>query len=311
MFNSQRKSWFSNYLRSKDVFFIESPFQLICMQSFIKQNSFVFFRPTSESSRQQIIELMKYFTLENKFYFLLLFSNSKLGKLKDISFVCLLFLINASSNWHLGYFRAKVSKFILYFFPTKGLIYYDDGMATVNIVNEDLLLRYKNIRFRTIFYKSLNKFPRVEFNDVNAFDNITHYSTKYDNCNVFFGTKLVEGEFITLDEYTSFVNDSIHRFNVNLYLAHRDETDSKLDCIRELGIKVVKLELPIEIAIKIKLLTPKIMTGAVTSSLLTTKLLFGGDVYYYSVVNMTKRRKERLINTEKTFDENGVTKVSL
>lgn len=293
-----------------NVFYAESPLQLICMSQFIKEDDLLILRPTSSSTQQQLIETMNCLKLDG--LRVKIFSgNNKIKRLYALLISLTLSIFYRRSTWHIGYFRSKLAYYILKMNPRRKLYIYDDGGATLSVIKEINWEKFFNIKYRTIFavddvyYRFVEKITL----DKRMIKQTSKPALSLEH--IFIGTKLVEIGKLSLDDYLDTLKKLRKLKNVKHYLQHRDESIDKINIIKSLGFEIVSINVPFELAILSNQLNVKQVYGVLTTVLLTSRLALGITSFYVTMAEKIHFQQERAYNFENALETLNIQLVKL
>lgn len=213
---------------------------------------------------------------------------------------------------YLGEYRAQWMHFARAAIRPSQTTFLDDGAASIYVIKDFInkhifypfpLWKYSwRSNFRSLFYIGLldkNEMDKpVQINTLfHAFekdDRVTHLNLecilgKYKNPKqafgnkiYYFGSKYSEAGVLTLDDEVAFLNLVFSYYKEKgyqniFYIAHRDETDEKLEIIRKsIGFNVLYFDETAELNLIKSLELPKEISGAYTTVLNNMKVLFPG-----------------------------------
>lgn len=292
------------------LFFIESPFQFLCMVSDFELNDLIVIRATSVNTSLQLASLLDRSKLDksNVVFF------PYLGRIfSGCSILASLIIIAFNrSDVRFGYLPSRVCKTFLYFFREAKSIVYDDGVATMHYQITEVLTKYPNLKIKTLFFQMFSNEQRIVKNKLDPcgmlpFKNEGGIQLKGES--IFIGTKVVDDGIVDRAQYLSAVKDAIFVRGAKYYICHRDESVGMLDSITKLGITVVRFDVPVEVAIATGNDKPKAIYGLVTTSLLTSKIIFDLPVFYYPVNVLDEKFHKEINELEGTFDKYNLTRL--
>ncbi|WP_219017772.1 hypothetical protein [Shewanella algae] len=144
---------------------------------------------------------------------------------------------------------------------------------------------YRGISLRSIFYSELidnNVGFELEYKqcDIVKFLKDSHQFKSDLKGHYFIGQKLVDNGFLTLSEYIfrlkGYVDKIKEKFNSEvIYISHRGESESTISKVESLkNIKVVKLELPIEVYLSFNGVVPVSVASFYSTALITLSMIY-------------------------------------
>ncbi|GLS89032.1 hypothetical protein GCM10007916_00990 [Psychromonas marina] len=145
------------------------------------------------------------------------------------------------------------------------------------------------------------------------------YDVKTLDCFCFFGAKYSEAGIFSLEVELELLKFSFafirNKYGKPIsYMAHRDDSDVKLEAIRALGVEVKRLASPCEVYFKVHQYAPKFIGGFYTTSIITLPSLFRIDgVLSFDLSEYIEDEKTRE-NTRHVYDylnDNGVNVIKV
>ena len=293
-----------------NIFYAESPLQLICMSQFINKGDLLLLRPTSSTTHQQFIETMSHLNLDR--LRVKLFSGSnKIDRAYALLMSFLILLFYSKRTWHIGYFRSKLTYVILKIHPKRELYIYDDGAATLSILKEINWEKHSNIQYRTIFpVEDLGKGCVEKICLDKQIVKQNHVSVRCFE-HIFIGTKLVEIGKLSIKDYIAILQKLRKVKNVKHYLKHRDESIEKMHIIESLGFEIISINVPFELSILSNQLNVERVYGVLTTVLLTSQIALDIPAYCVRVADKIKYQRERAYNFENTLEKFNVNLLKL
>ncbi|HEQ3516630.1 TPA: hypothetical protein VGT23_003341 [Vibrio cholerae] len=271
----------------------------------------VFIRPTSLNTERQILSTLLMNRCKSRVIMNVTYKNNRYYKIVAFFYILCIFIAKQFEEVCFGYVNSKVSKVYRFLFKKNRVIIYDDGVATLSFDIEKSIAFNKNLYFKTIFYSIFSSSTQILKNEVPNIKLPNYLVVNNAVCaeSVFVGAKVVEVGILNQNIYLNIIKDSISRFNVQNYLAHRDEEDCYLDKVRSLGLNVIRNDMPIEVLFTAGGFKFNNIIGVVSTALITVKLIGSSNVFYYSVGTESINRKDAVIAVEDYFDRFGLTKV--
>ncbi|MCC4831108.1 alpha-2,8-polysialyltransferase family protein [Shewanella sp. 10N.7] len=290
-------------LRVKNVYFVESPLQLMSALeavTFFKDETIIYYKLSSAQSKSdfQMIDIIKKSGL-NCFSEM----NNRSRSIWHISCLKLLimFLLFAKSERvFIGDFRNFWFNILAGSIRSKEVVLLDDGASTI-------YLQYKFFSkgkgFRTFIRnkkakgikRNVNYIFSLMFNDkvpnLFSFFNFDGwlFDKQIDYCKVrktlkkgervrgvyFLGSKLSEAKILNFNQELKFIlftknyMEALYPEHVYVYVPHRSDSEEKLIKIHEEGIRIKKIDVPIEIYFDSAECLPSIVCGFYTTALYT------------------------------------------
>jgi hypothetical protein len=280
------------------------------MEPDFKCTDLVIIRSTSINTSRQLKHLLDYKKLDQSNLIIFPYYGRFFSALSII--LSLVFVFVYHRNVCFGYLPSRVCKTFLFFFRSARCLIYDDGVATLNYTLQDVFTKQPGLKIKTLFYKMFENEDKIIPHNIRfdgesyRKDNIT---PKFKGESIFVGTKVVDDGILDAAQYLHAVKSSIVSKGVKHYICHRDEGFLIIESIKSLGVNIVKLEVPIEIALASKEIAPESIYGLITTSLLTAKIMFDIPTFYYPVTVSDKALSKELKELEETFDRYGLIRL--
>lgn len=264
----------------KNLYYIESPFQLMSAYESIKYLKLTSYKILIRLNGNKNNEnQMKYILSDlNMINFLFIRINKKKSFLDYINIMKLfsykLFHLISLKSLYLGDFNSIVSqimfKFNIDYFTKIYLL--DDGVSTITIYNEITNLK---LNLFTIFnLENKGKIKVIQHDFFYLKKNI--FVESEIKRNIFIGTQFVKSGFINEEVYLCCIKKSVDIVNENiLYFPHRNESQELINKISSLSrIEVVYSELPIEYYLMQSNYNPDKIFTLFSTALISLNILF-------------------------------------
>lgn len=286
---------------TRKIFIAESPFQLICMASDISPDDILVIRPININTKNQIVRTIAYLKLERqaKIYF----ANLRIIKLIHIIQIITKIITTHHAMLNIGHYDSRISRFFLIFKKYKKINYYDDGTATFKIKME----YHKNIKHKTIFYDYLPYNNYATKNILLLPNESLEKADRYEF--LIIGSPYAEKGFTTPNRYIELVRNIVKKSNSKdvLYIAHRTESERKLNNLKKLGIQVMLPLLPVELILANKSIVADNIVGIGTSAILTLKVILEYEPSYASLRYVVHSdHLKAILKTEDIFYRFGI-----
>ncbi len=299
-------------------FYIESPFQLLCALPHVKDDDVVIIRPTSSSTEKQLESVIN--VLPKK-----LTDNIKIFHFRpylkplNIFISFFLFLKGSEGKKYYGYHGSKVFRWVHKLFPNEHSYILDDGVATLSLNQADFFSSFPNVKLLTIFHRELvdknaiyNDKVKKYISDLFCVEQLADQEeTKATN--YFVGTKLVKAGFLEKERYFDILRLLFASSDIKYYLLHRDEvvSDSYIAELEEIGLTVVSLKHPLEVAVLLGEIKVETLFGILSTSLISVKELCNISTKFIPISHMVSEEKKEICeNIEFSFLSYGVEKYS-
>jgi len=238
---------------SENILFVESPIQLVNAfeaKSFFKMNSYTYYIRLSgvENNDIQLIKLIKILNLSNVKLIYLNAYNKKIIDYLKLFYYKYFYRLSSNKRVFIGNYDSGFFTLVLKKLKKEQVVLLDDGAKTIDTYS----------KFKNNFHYDL-----FTIYDLEALSNQKIYKNKYvqlekklsklsknKNEILFLGSKLSEIEIISENYYLEIMKKIAYYYKNNkvIYIAHREESQSKLDKITLIkNISVVQLDYPIEL----------------------------------------------------------------
>jgi len=276
-----------------NIFFIESPLNLICTHeaiSFfkIKDYRIVIRLSTSDNNNDQIFNLIDILGIDQgKIEFIKIHSNNKntLDYLKIIFYVFKSLINFRSKRIFIGNLHSGFLSLIVRTFSRNKIIMIDDGTKTIAIQNSFDTEYFYNLftmyNLRPLSGQMIYK---------NNFEKISQLVARLEidkNSILFLGSKLYEEDIVSESYYLELVNSIFRKYSDKkiIYIPHREESQKKIKKINSIeNVSIKKLSYPVELFGLYEGELPYKAISFYSTALLTMKNLYGVDVesYYFN-----------------------------
>jgi hypothetical protein len=296
-----------------NLFFIESPFQLLCAYEAIYQNDLKYVTMiirlnNQEKNNQQLLNLLDY-EIINKVYIVKIISFKHL--FYNMPFLLKIMLFSKKINKiYIGDYRGKLMTFVRFILKNKQITILDDGLYTLNLYSK---MKSKEILTFDLFsvfdFNPLSNQHNIEKNKMLFFKKKLNMIKQID-CVYFFGAATSEAGYLHEEIYVSYINKIKQYYEKQrisfLYIPHRRESLEKFNHILDLNI--YKFENPAEIQIKTDKEVPIRIASFYSTVLVTLKLLYNIeyiDSFTYNYNDILKDKQNEYKENElllKKFD---------
>jgi len=264
-----------------NIFFVESPFQLLCAyeaSQVFGDGKFVIRLTKQKRSDRQLSFLVDYLQIRNyEFFILPPHEKNYFQILKTVKFIIssvIYFKQIFIGNYESGFF-----KMIMRGIPKKKIILLDDGAKTLFIQNQ--VFRPGNaLDMYTFFDISPYQNQKIYKNDFRHLSSMMRENLTIGNELIFIGSKLSEVGLMEEGTYIDIVKQIKQTFHMPIkYIVHRGESEEKLQKIKALHIQVVELEYPVELYGIMNTYMPGQVISFYSTALLSLYYLYPVDIY--------------------------------
>lgn len=282
---------------------IESPFHLLCALGLINDQTTLVVRETTKNTGIQLRECLRSLPIHAKEIKHIPFMGSLFDPLSKLIGI---WLMARSKNkiLYFGYYRSTVARFFLSQKKSdRSLHLLDDGIHLLhpNKVNE---LAKEGTKLYSIFFDLMepNDYQaelipnRVDLND------FEQKSYKAKPIQVFIGSKMYSHGFIDFEQYLRIVQNAFE-LGYRHYIPHRDEDQSRLAEIANIGFTIININYPIELIQFYGDYQIEKAIGISTAALLTLQLFFKLPCTYVKATNLLTGNKEFIQHIYSYFDK--------
>jgi len=267
------------------IFFVESPFQLMCILSDIDPLDRLIMRPTSKKIRDRMLNILKWdHSIEN---YSIYYSDYRIFKLLYIIIISFMLLISRQTLICIGNFNCKVAQIVRCLGRDRLLVFYDDGSGTFRILSE--WDERPRIYFKTIFYNYFTNRQDILRNDIDL-----HSIKKTISKGEIFiiGTKLSENGLMSEVLYVELLNKvcSLFKNKSVIYCPHGEERLEKFQ-ENNLEVQIENISCPIEEYLMHRSTTPEYIITMGSTAGLSLKLIFDYEVYYLKISDLVSDTK--------------------
>jgi hypothetical protein len=256
------------------LYLVESPFQFLnALEAQYKfgKGRFLIRFSGREINDKQLRNIIYFFNIKN---FEEVTINYNKGLFDFIKLIYFKFKSFKESQFFIGNLESKFFNLFLKKIKRENIILMDDGAKTIYLQNSFNDRNFYNLF--TMFNLKPLKNQLIYINNFDYLKSKIKASFCYNNETVFIGSKLSEDYIISESEYLEILYKLAKKYKNITYIPHREESHKKLEKIFNLGIKIRKMNLPIEF-IGIEESIPKKVISFYSTALISLKRIYEID----------------------------------